>query len=367
MPVFPEPTGPRDTPLGCAEPYVNFYLESTWPEAVTARKWINSAYERFPDPSGALADRLRSTDYVQHASALAELLVHERLSGRGLRVTYEEGGVGPDFRIYRDDAYLGAVEVCCLLDDRTLDKERQRHGQIADALNQRVPLDSWFARFDVIRLDRQPSVKALARWVRETIASLPTAVAPAGTFTPPFSYREDGVELRFQFLLRRSDTPPRPGDRLVGFGRSHLGFVASYKRIRSALAEKVRKRYNTRGKPLALFAVDWDIESGLDQYEDALHGNEQVRALSGTVRRVNNGFYGTRPERPAGKHTEVSCVFVLRNFRPWAPTDAPLLRFDNPFADSPFPDSLLPADHTLVATRIEGGFRLEWSPEPPSL
>jgi hypothetical protein len=365
--VFPEPSVPRDGPQGWAEPNVNFYLESTWPEALIAREWINNAYRRFPDPAGEFAGRLRSTDNVQHASALDELFVHDRLVRHG-RVVHEEGGVGPDFRIYRDDDYLGAVEVCSLFDNKEWEAERRRHARIVDELNQHVPLDEWFVHFEVIRLNRAPRIRRLVAWLRARIAELPTGqAAAADPLTPWAYYGVDGIELRFRFLHRRSDSPPNPADRIVGIGQAIFGFVDSYLRLRSALEKKVQKRYDTRGKPFAIFVGAWDSACSVDQFEDALLGNQQILVDSGEFRRASNGFFGRNRERPVGKHQDLSCVFALRGWRPWQPDNPLLLRFDNPFATEPFPDELLPADYRLGVVQDEQTLRLEWMPTRPGV
>jgi hypothetical protein len=340
-------------------------MESARPEAVVAREWINAAYGLFPDPTGELAGRLLSTDDVQHASALDELYVHDRLVRNG-RIVHEEGGVGPDFRIYRDEEYVGAVEVCSLFESKEWAAEQKRHARIIDELNRRIPLEAWFVHFEVVRLDRQPSVNRLVAWVTARIAELPRGSAEAADpLTPWVTYRATGVELQFRFRRRRSSFAPEPTDRIVGIGPFMGGFVDSFLRLRSALEKKVQRRYDTRGKPFAIFVGAWDWACTHDQFEDALLGNEQVVLNSGDLERANNGFFGRNRERPSGKHEQVSCVFALRSWRPWQPDNQQILRFDNPFASVHFPDDLLTADYLLCTVRDEKMLRHEWAAVPP--
>lgn len=353
-PVFPEPTVQRDGSLGGAEPEVNFYLTSTRPEAVAARQWVNAAYSRFPDTTGSLASRLRSTDNIQHLSALDELFVHEQLVPYG-RVVPEEGGQGPDFRIYRDTEYVGAVEVATLFMKQELAAEMQRHATITDFLNARVALTDWFVHFEVIEQDR-------ANWVGQQIQGLPGAGVAGRTAMPWMPYETDGVKLRFRFVPRVSDVPPKPTDHIVGMGPMIGGFVDSYLRLRSALEKKVQKRYDTRDKPMAIFVGERDTMSSLDQFEDALLGNEQVVIAIGQVERAKNGFFGLTKERPEGKRREISCLITTRGWVPWAPTAATLVRFDNPFAASEFPDDLLPAQYRLAKVEIDHGVAMAWLP-----
>ncbi len=364
--VFPEPSVSREGPMGWSEPAVNYYRTSTRTDAVVARKWINAAYARFPDPSGELSGRLRSARNDQHMSALDELFVHDRLIQHG-RVVHEEGGVGPDFRIYRNEEYVGAIEVCSLFDNPQWEAEQMRHARIVDALNERIPLETWFVHFEVIRLDRQPSLRSLVAWIQARIAELPNGPDDAADpLTPWTTYSAEGVELRFRFLRRRSTFEPKPTDRIIGSGQPIGGFVDSHLRLRSALEKKVQKRYETRGKPFAVFVGAWDWACAVDQLEDALLGNQQVVVDSGEIRRAHNGFFGISRERPKGKHQDVSAVFVLLNWRPWNQENASILRLDNPFASLEFPDHLLLADYQFAVVRNPQARWMEWSPAPPA-
>lgn len=340
--LFPEPSIPHTAPLGWAEPNVNFYLKSTRPEAISARRWINEAYDRFPDPSGGLATRLRSTDDVQNASALDELLVHDLLTRRG-DVKHEEGGRGPDFRLYQDGEYVAAVEVCSLFENRRWTDIQQQHARLADVVNRQIPLSDWFIHFEVIRHERQPSTNRVVAWLKQQLAAL-----PEGTdIVPEITYATDEVELRFWFVRRTRSTAPHPTDRVVGSGQIVGGVVDSYLRVRSALEKKIQKRYDTRGMPFAIVVGIWDPMCNTDQLEDALLGNEQVIVRSGDVIRAGNGFFGVDRRSPTGKHREVSAVIALHGWRPWAGDSGTMVRFENPYASVPFPDDLLPAERVL--------------------
>jgi hypothetical protein len=135
----------------------------------------------------------------------------------------------------------------------------------------------------------------------------------------------------------------------------------------SSAAKKVQKRYDIRGKPLAIFGGAWDSACTVDQFEDALLGNEQFLVNSGEIKRANSGFFGRNRERPAGKHQELSCVVALRGWRPWQPDNPSILRFDNPFAAVSFPDELLPADYRLGVVRDERKLWLDGTPTRPGL
>ena len=105
-PVFDDPPVPRVTHLAATEPQVNWFLESTRPEAVEGRRIVNDLYSRFPDNHDHMYDDLRSRDEKRLLGALDELLVHDLLIPR-YHVVYEEGeATHPDFRLYDGDGHV---------------------------------------------------------------------------------------------------------------------------------------------------------------------------------------------------------------------------------------------------------------------
>jgi hypothetical protein len=362
---FPEPTARRDGPMGWAEPRVNFYLKSTRPVASVGRATINDWYSHFPDSNGAFLGRMRSAEDADHEGALDELFVHERLI-RNVKVCYEEGGKGPDFRLYRGSEYLAGVEVLSLFMRKDWSDEQARHDRLADELNKRVSPDRWGLNFEIIRLDRTPSARRLATWVRRTVDALPphdpTQPHP---FTPPrATYAADGVHLEFEFHPRKV---VKPGDRIVGGGPAIGGWINSAERLRVALAGKAGRRYDIRERPFALCVSARDSFCSLDQIEDALYGDEQVAVPLLVTTRAGNGFFGRTPGYPLGKNRRISCVFVVENWSPWSPQDAVVLRLDNPFAERAFPDDLLAANFCFTEVNPDNnGITFDWLPGRPS-
>ncbi len=109
--LFPEPATPSAGPVANLEPHVVWLQRSTEPEAVAARSRVNAWYQGFPDPDRQLAAKLTSTNNEVYYGALDELYIHHALRQVEPDVRYEEGGQGPDFRVYRDGHQVLAVEV----------------------------------------------------------------------------------------------------------------------------------------------------------------------------------------------------------------------------------------------------------------
>jgi hypothetical protein len=361
--LFPEPDVTRDGPLGWAEPSVNFLLESTRPVAAAGRANVNAWYSRFPDRDGGFGARLKSPRGADHEVALDELLLHERLA-RKATVSYEEDGPGPDFRLYSDGRYIGAIEVLSLFMGQGWSDVQARHGRIADELNRRLALDRWFIYFEVVQLDRDPSARALASWVSRIIDQLPDPTK-SGVREHHHTYTAQGVRLSFTFAACKPD-PAGPRGRIVGPGPILGGFVKSSDRLRVAFQKKAGSRYDLRDSPFALCVGIHDPFCSLDQIETALYGNVQYEVATMTRSRAQNGFFGRGPRDPGGKNTRISCVFVMSNWHPWEPEKARFMRLDNPFAMRPFPEELLAVDARVARVgQGKGRISCEWRPARP--
>ncbi|TDE38811.1 hypothetical protein E1295_33185 [Nonomuraea mesophila] len=377
--VFPEPEHPRLSPLGNTEPGANWYLQSTRDEARLARQAVNSSYARFPDKGDALLDKLRSPNEIFHTQALDELGVHE-LINRNVVAKYEERLGSPDFSIYRDGTYVCGIEVASILLRDDWAAEQYKHGRIADKLNAELLLDRWFLSFEIVSWpsNREPPLGRLVDWVRTELARLPTdlAIDPQHYTPPEATYRSKGVELRFQFFPRKTDAPERPDGRIVGTGPMIGGFVDSKVRLRDRLRKKGGSRYDLQGAPFAIFIGLQDPFCTLDQIIDALYGTEQIvvpigpRPISDesiTFRRASDGFFGLSKERPEGKNRRVSAIFAGR-FAWHRPESlrSNAIRFDNPFASTPFPSDIISVEHTF--SKVDHGSNsssMEWMPNTP--
>jgi hypothetical protein len=161
--LFPEPTTPSFGPLANLEPHVVWLQRSTQPEAAAARRRVNAWYQDFPDPDGRLAAKLTSPRDEVYYVALDELYVHQALRRLEPDVRYEEGGQGPDFRIYRDGHQVLAVEVLSLFLRPEWARQARRHGELTDRLNKTFRLQGYFLHVEVLVQDpsRNLPLKAL--------------------------------------------------------------------------------------------------------------------------------------------------------------------------------------------------------------
>jgi hypothetical protein len=355
--VFDEPLVPRTTPLTGTEPQVNFFLQSTRPEAIEGRRIINDLYSRFPNKSGHIREDLRGYDEKRRLSALDELLVHDMVA-RNHRVEYEEGdGTRPDFRLYdyRDDAYVGAVEVLTLFLREDWDAQERRHAQLQDDLNARLRLTTHWIDFEVRRWDSNPSTRHMAKWIERALDELRTdaSALPVDRFGRQEKvYSTRTVEIVVRFFPLSPTYVVGENARVVLGGAPITGFINSGARLRDRLDDKAGK-YDLHGKPFAIVVGVRDPMCDIGEVYEALVGGEEIVVptlesrrkgddLTVESRRKGDGFFGIWGHRRDGKHQQVGAIFSVHEWYPGGPYQPRITRFDNPMAAAPFPEDGLP-------------------------
>lgn len=368
--LFPEPQQPRTRYLGRVEPDVHWFTESTRPEAMEARAVVNRWYESFPDRDGRLAARLRSEVDADHHQTLDELHVHHLLQQQHQDVRYEEGGRGPDFRIYVDGRCVGAIEVLSLFQRQDWTDDQLRHGRLADELDSRVPPTAgYFANFQVKAAQRDPSPRRFADFVLTRIAELPPYdQAPQSISDDRFEYTEDGVRIELWFAPMKPDARSLtdPDARISGFGQMIGGFVNSAFRLRARLAEKatkLRRLYQVDAVPFLIAVGIHDINCSTDEVMNALYGSEVVVVATASSARQGDGFFGVDADHPDGRRRAVSGVVVVTGLPLWSEASPDVALFHNPFAVDPWPDDLMaPITRSWgIIDRSENSIRLGWT------
>ncbi|MFI5936271.1 hypothetical protein [Actinoplanes sp. NPDC051494] len=368
--VFDEPKVRRDRGLSGAEPAVTWFAEVTRPAAVEGRRIINEFYARFADTTGRMLDDLRSTDDRRFCSALDELYVHEQLI-QHYRVGYEQGArTQPDFRLYRDQEYVGTVEVLTLFERDDWEKEARCHAWLEGEINRLVPLSTHSLTFDVHSWASTPNVRHLERWLKAALEELkqdPDALQRDETGTPEKRYVGRYAEITFQFHpLPRHFQPTGQEPSVIG-GPAMGGMIDSAVRLRSRLDAKAGK-YDLDDRPFALVIGVRDSWCTIDEIHEALVGSSAVVIANGQAVRLGDGFFGVGRNNPAGKRKQVSSVFSIHEWFPGGPYLPRTTRFDNPFATHPFPDDALPFQgHWGVKQRDEKRVLADWLNEPTAM
>ncbi|WP_306215267.1 hypothetical protein [Actinoplanes sp. RD1] len=361
--AFEEPRVRRDQHLAMSEPISAWFVTVTRPEAVEGRRVINDLYSRFPDPGGRMRADLHTGDNKRFFSALDELHVHDLLA-RHYDVAYEEGeGTRPDFHLYRDRQYVGALEVLSLFQREDWTAEERHHAVLADELNKRLPLTTHSLMFDIQSWTGTPSLRHLVRWLDATLAELradPKALPLDATGIPEKTYVGRGTNISFQFWALPPGYRAGPQDPVVVSGAAMGGLIDSATRLRERLDTKAGK-YDLGGKPFAIAVGARDSWCTLDEVHQALTGTPAVVIATGQGIRQGDGFFGTGRRHPQGKRRHVSAVYALHDWFPGGPTEPRITRFDNPLAHQPFPADALPHHgHWGVSWRDGSRISADW-------
>ena len=375
--LFPEPTTPSTGPLANLEPHVVWLQRSTQSEAAAARRRVNAWYQDFPDPDGQLAAKLTSTRDEVYYVALDELYVHQALRRVEPDVRYEEGGQGPDFRVYHDGRQVLAVEVLSLFLRPEWARQARRHGELTDRLNRTFRPQGYFLHVEVLVQDPSCNLplKALTRAAGAFLEELPepqvaTAAYENGQPLPWRDVERDGSYVRFEALPMRPNAASLtdPDARIVGMGPAIGGPVDSHERLKERLNAKRKRPYVLDPSvPYVLAVGNHDPFCNDLQLLMAIYGRDWEALIGGREPLWQDelkfrGFFGIGKGEPR-YNTRFSAAAVINDSVLFHhPRTMEWLVFDNPHARVRLPASLLAATHRFQAL---GGSRWGWRPPRP--
>jgi hypothetical protein len=365
--LFSEPAVSRTTWLGWGEPKVHWLTECSHPEATLSREVVNEWYDDLPDPDGRFAHRLGSEVDVDHLQALDELFVHQALRRCHDDVRYEEGGVGPDFRIYEDGKCVLAVEVATLFLREDWNDEDRRHNRLADEVNWRLrPTHGYFVNFAIEAAPSEPAPRHFAKWLETELDKLPPHTELHGVdddAVPAAVYERNGVRIVVRFLPMKADaaTKSDPDGRIVGVGRMTFGFVNSGTRLKDAIGKKGGDRYEIRGIPYVVAIGNRDSFLSGDVVIDGLYGGEAIRfdrrdQSNVEIIRKNDGLFGVNSAGRQARHRRISAVAILSNVVLWEPASVDVALYDNLSPATALPDGLFPATRRFGKMTSDGQF-----------
>ena len=367
--LFPEPATARTGALGWTEAAVHWFTESTRDIAIASRVKVNQWYSDFPDADGKFAARLTSEVDVDHHQALDELYVHHLLRRRWDDVRYEEGGVGPDFRVYERGECAAGIEVASLFQREDWSEEERRHWRLADAINSRLrPTAGYMLDFEIERANRDPAPRRISDFISHRLEELPPIEefrlpTQAGIDDlPSVVYDERGVRLRVRFIPLHVDAPARtdPDAVIVGTGPVIGGAVNTPVRLRDRVEKKAGGRYDIGDTPFLVAVGMHDLFDQDPEVIAAFYGHEAVE-YPGRIFRRNDGIFGVDKGRPEGRHRRLSAVAVIRKIFVWEPENISVAVLHNPYAGRPWPDDYLPATRRFGEVGSnESGTQFNW-------
>ncbi len=361
--LFPEPATPSTGLLANLESHVVWLQRSTQPQAMAVRSRVNAWYQEFPDSDGQLAAKLTSTNNEVYYGAWDELYVYHALRQVEPHIRYEEGGQGPDCRVYRDGRQILAVEVLSLFLRPEWARQARRHHELTDRLNKMFRPQGYFLHVEVLVQDQRRNVplKAVTEAAGTFLGDLPepqvaTAAYEGGQALPWHEFERNGIYVRFEALPMRPNAASLtdPDARIVGTGPAIGGVVDSHERLKERLNGKRKKPYildpsvpyvlavgnhdpfcNDLQLLIAMYGRDW--EALIDAREPLWQDELKFR-----------GFFGIgKGETPY--HTRFSAVAVINGSVLFHDTAIEWLVFDNPHGRVPLPGGLLPTTHRFQA------------------
>jgi hypothetical protein len=362
--VFDEPSVAYEGPYAGKKSWLK---NSGTPEAVEARRTINEWYATFPDRSGMVKSRLLGKDELGCLQAIDELYIHHLLPGP--EVTYEEDESSPDFRIYRSTEYVTGIEVITHFPESDIAAQILRNSLLVEELNRRVQSDRWYAIVDILEWKSQPSYADVARWLKAEVERLPQpSVSTPEEQRATSVYSSSALSMKFTFIPRGRQFSSPSG--IIGFGPGLSWFSATVLRLRRSIGAKGGNRYDYRERPFAILVNVRDPSCGEQDVIDALYGDDAVGFTldapesAEPIRRLN-GLFSISSGAPEGRNTRISCVFVLKpGWVPGLSSRPQVDRYDNPFAQLPFPDDVLQADRQFRAERNPSGLTMAWTTRP---
>lgn len=297
--------------------------------------------------------------------------MHQRLRQRHDDVRYEEGGVGPDFRVYEDGACVLAVEVATLFLRQDWNEEDRRHNRLADEVNKRLrPTHGYFVDFEIDTAPSEPAPRHFVEWLVKELDMLPPHTDLAGIGhddIPAAIYERNGVRIGVRFLPMKADAASKsnPDARIVGFGKMTVGFVNSGTRLRDVIGKKGGDRYDVRGIPYVVAVGNRDNFLSDDVVIDGLYGGEAVCIdrqdhSKFEVIRKNDGLFGVDPARRQARHRRISAVAIVSGVALWEPASIDVALYDNFSPETPLAEGLFPATRRFGKVASDGVFG--WRP-----
>lgn len=348
------------------------YLDrSARPQFAAARDRINAWFARLcSEMQPDVLARLRSADDHQFASGYWELYLHELLVRLGYEVVCEPSlrdGRSIDFLARRGDGsmYLEATVAHSSTDERAADARRNR---LYREVN-KVSTDQFMLGIEIERAGAGdvPNAGELRRQLEQWLASLdPDTVSLDGDSTeqpPTFRWEAAGWVLSFEaYPMKQRFRGERVHRPLGSFADETSGLIDDETLFRRALERKAPNRYGQLEHPYVVAICEYPFGFGADEWhrKNVLYGRSAIAFGDGhPPREVRqpDGFWRGPGQRP--RNTRVAAVLVGLHLAPWHFDDDALAWWDNPFAQRPVPDALVPeaaTRHQLVLRQGRGDF-----------
>jgi hypothetical protein len=353
MAIFEESPRSYFGPADHGETHWHFLNRSARPESDEARGRIESWYSKLcPALRPGVRQRLQSRDNQDFAAGIWELYLHELFRRLGYGITCEAptpNGRNIDFLLRRGAAafYLEATIARKSQAEQAAEARRNRIYRELDKLESqdfmlgieiesaganelrkvgvlRRTLADWLATLDPDETEQQ--------WA-ET-GEIPTLSWPDGS----------GWTLVFEAFPSKPEYRGQPAERPLGvFMDEPMGPIADEGRLRRALRRKRPSEYGDLALPYVVAISEEPFDADAWHWENVLFGHTAVEYCPGQPARsirMPDGFWRGPGGRP--RNRRLAAVLFASNLMPWTIDRTRLEWWDNPFANHPVPDELIP-------------------------
>lgn len=361
-------SGPRKDldPALHGEPHASYLNRSGRAEFAMARERINGWFNHLcPELQAGVRTRLRSRDDQEFASAYWELFLHELFIRLGYQVTCEPvlpNGRRIDFLVTSGSSsmYVEATIARSSGAERAADARRSRLYREIEQLrsdNFMVGIEIENAGSgDIPNIGRLRT--ALERWLADLDPDAATEVWETSETIPELRWEAAGWSMIFEAFPVRPETRGQPIDRPLGMFMDETGgLIDDETRLRRALARKAASRYGDLDCPYVVAVNEHPFAPGHSDWhrKNVLFGRDAVTFGDGQPARSirqPDGHWRGPAQRP--RNRRLSAVLLCDDLYVWQPERAVLEWWDNPFANRPVPDELVPAPSRRQRLEMQG-------------
>jgi hypothetical protein len=343
--------GPRDH----GEPQFAYLNRSARPQFEMARRRVDEWFSRLcPGLKGGVFQRLRSGDDQEFDAGFWELYLHELFTRLGYEIACEPtlpNGRKIDFLLRRGDValYLEATIAGKPADQRGADARRNRIYRELDQIETSTFMMG-------ISIDRAgggdiPNLATLRAQLQEWLAGLDPDEAQqqweADGEVPTYGWTDDsGWELTFEALPNKPEFRDQPVERPLGtFFDQTRGVIRDEDPLARAVRRKQPSRYGDLAWPYVVAVSETPFDPGDTESHrsNVLFGRQMITYGDGHNPRwvrIGDGIWRGPGAHP--RNRRLAAVLFVSHLTPWSVDQAELEWWDNPFANLPVPDDMLP-------------------------
>ena len=352
--IFDDVVRTYQGPADHGEPHWDILNRSTRPEMQQARERVETWFGQLcPAMQAGVRERLRSSDDQQLTAGFWELYLHELFTRLGYEIECASAvgnGRNIDFLLRRGPSafYLEATIARKSVAERAADARRN---PIYRALNRLQTDFTLGVTIESAGPADMRNVRTLRQRLQDWLAALDPDEAQRhwDRLGDGPMFRWDGASgwsLAFEAFPPRPEYRGQPAIRPLGMFMDETGGqIDDEGPLRRALNRKAPSRYGDLELPYVVAITEEPFSSHDEEWHrtNVLFGQEAFLYGGGQPTRyvrIPNGVW--RGPGPAPRHRRLAAVLFTSDLAPWTIDRTELEWWDNPFANQPVPEDVVP-------------------------